>query len=94
MNQREHTLEYDSEYDLEKQTTAILQLNWLLLLFLQAIIAGLKARGHDMEETIKLARIGSIAETCTDDCTGADCYIRKCLLAVSDGRKGGAPDGY
>ncbi len=64
------------------------------LLFLpQDVLLGLKEKGHEVEyRSGSLAVVQSIENRCR--LCGDDCLGEYCIHAVSDGRKGGVPDGY
>ena len=68
-------------------------LSYFFTLF-QTILQGLMDKGHAVREhSSYLAVVGSIENRCPEEC-GDDCAQVKCVDAVSDGRKGGAPDGF
>lgn len=57
---------------------------------LQAIAEGLRAKNHSVQFSSDFAVVGSIRNRCSHSGNNQDA----CIEAVSDGRKGGLPDGY
>ena len=60
------------------------------VLFSQDIIDGLTAKNHVVLPYGNIATVNSISNTCN---SGHDSDMDACIHAVSDGRKGGSPDG-